>query len=591
MRLFQYILFIAACACFFAACAKEELPLSLQQQEEQQVLLAMNVDIATAADGTVTEVPSVIESALKTIRIYAYTNGKFVGYYYQNVTDNKLNFLMHLTQLTTGVQTVDFYVIGNELSMLDSNKRNFNFPNVDQGETPPTEDYLMGIAFTSLAVDTYEAFPNIDKCTYKINMAAYKNVDAATADDYLNGNDHLGHQMVTEVARVDYNSEGDEVTTDTNGTVAFSLKRPVGKLWLHAAIVSDETEGTATAPVLTILRADILPNGTRNQNFMMPHGLTALLGMQKPNGEGVSTAHLIEASKTVTKLYNKETATDADRTNPDNFDLIHRVTPNTGRPRAYYPYESPFGSPANEWMTPRHYDENGNQVTEGGYIRGNILEIEYSFDGGATKLTNRVYLPPIERNHSYNVYCLINPSGKLSIEYTILDWEQEVWDDLNFEAPNYDQLSPAYSTQSTPYAKPQCWYTGSETSGCFEAKFTMRSPANQKWTPTIYASADEYEIKVYREDDATKKALTADELVASETPYVIRVIPLKPIDEEKKIVRFAISYSPLWDTDAVDLLLINGNINTPNWTRDVTNDNPFTHDPLFLEIIQLKTAP
>ncbi len=590
MRLFQYILFIAACTCFFAACAKEELPLPLQQQqEEQQVLLAMNVDIATAADDSKTEMPTEVERTLKTLRIYAFTGGKFVGHHYidnLNTTDAvtlPLNFLMHVTQLSITDQIVDFYVIANEAT-LRSGQASVTLPDPDKGVIP-TEDNLNGFTFSSLAVAEVGGFPNIDKRTYRIDMSKYANVNASTYPD------HAGHQVATGITYLKKDNDGKvvEEIAMADGKVSFALQRPTGKLRLYAAAAP------GSAATLRIHHAKILNNGTRARNFVMPQPDARLLEMDASVGGTVALLALLSNSaSTTTDVHNPVVArefpaasvgengaiSEEQRTNPDNYTLLHD--------RAYYPYENPHGSAPEAWMTPT-YEADGTT------IRGNVLELQYNFNDGVMH-TDRVYLPPIRRNNVYNIYCLMNNTGKLTITYNVADWsDAPVWD-LEFDTPLYNGLRPVnYTDGNTGFPEPVCWKDQDLNKGAFTAELVFTGPTGQLWNPLLDdATAGEYQIVVYRRSDPSKQLYNTEDLNLRERlyaaadsnndPFVIKVVPLIGTTTTRT-VKLAIAYIPMWELIDASLLLINGQVSgNQTWLNSGT-------DPQYIEIDHLSADP
>ncbi len=389
-----------------------------------------------------------------------------------------------------------------------------------------TEDELNSLSFTQLFPEN--GLLMFGKETKSINMMA----DAGT-------NTAEGHKDHTIIAE----------------KVSLNLRRPFGKLGVFAAS-TEETTST-----LTINKLEILENGTVFRNYVMPQ--TDLANSLNFGAEGVNLNQGVKYAVTATISAD---ASDEVKQNSANF------TPVLKEP--YYPFENPYGSTPENWATKTH--DNGN-----------VLKITYQFEGKQEQ-EGLVYLPPINRNEYIMVNCIFNNAGKLTIHYTVADWDEVEWTGIKFEYPSYESLALPSGNRPSTNDIPQCWFTGSDE-GAFLASFKMTSPALQTWTPTLTnATAEDFELTVYRSNDTSKTPLTADQLIASETPYIIQVKPLKSITTEKT-VDLAITFRPSWDQDDIDLLYINGSPGDGStddviWTGGGTNCR-------YLTITQLVKAP
>ena len=209
-------------------------------------------------------------------------------------------------------------------------------------------------------------------------------------------------------------------------------------------------------------------------------------------------------------------------------------TPVLGAP--HYLFENPWGSTS--WETP-------------GDAGGNILRIDYAFDG--TARSGLVYLPAIERNTYYTVCCRMNNSGKITVEYTVADWDDtDPWDDMEFNYPTY--TNPVLPLENETMSTPTVYYNADEssTAGTFSCRFRMTAPSGQEWLPTLLdASPADFEVKVYQ------KGPPGERPVASANWYTITVRALTP-DNVGRTVSLGVSYTPTWDPNQSKLLLING---------------------------------
>ena len=234
--------------------------------------------------------------------------------------------------------------------------------------------------------------------------------------------------------------------------------------------------------------------------------------------------------------------TDEQRKDPKNY------TPVLNAP--YYPFENPWGS--NTWNVP-------------GDEKGNVLQIEYEYDGAAR--TGLVYLPPIERNHYYTVCCLMHNDGKITVEYTVADWEGETYP-IEFNYPSYDNPIAPWVGSSLPeggkYPQPEVYYNPDKTSalGSYSFSFKMTAPAGQKWTPTLLDNPGKFEVSVYQNET---EITDADMWVASPEAYEIRVRALSA-ENVGETVSLGISYRPSWlGDDETSMLLINGLTGNLKW--------------------------
>lgn len=317
-----------------------------------------------------------------------------------------------------------------------------------------------------------------------------------------------------------------------NETVDFGLERPVGKLGVFAAKDAGET-GVLKITGLTMLEA-----GTRAYNYLMPQSEETL---KKSEMTGTGRFELTHSQNVVT----------AELTTTDDRNAPAKYTPVLDVP--FYPFENPWGS--NDLGTPG--DEHGN-----------ILQIDYTFDGDLRQ--GMVYMPPIIRNKYYAVCCLIHNSGKITVTYTVADWDDGGDYELEFDYPSYDLLQP-FTGGTAPYAQPTVYYNNdaSSTAGTYSFRFKISGPVGQEWQPTLFdATTADYELSVYQKVDGVNTLITPP-YVASDTEYEIRVRALK-VDNVNKEFSLGIAYTPKWDPSGSSLLLVNMQSGKTNWTGSDT---------------------
>lgn len=491
----KYIALLALAAANVAGCTKASAP---DLGEELNVLLQMSVGTraVTETDGTLTDA----ESAIHTLRVYAFVDGQPAGHFYTpdyaaledaagTASGAAKHFLMDIKMYSLGSRDVDFYVIANEEAMVTAGSAPAGF------DENTTEAELNGFTFTSLKLANGMALglPMCCKKTETIDFAIDYENNPQTAPG------HEGHILLAQ-------------------KLSFELERPVGKIGVFAAKPKGE-EGTLTITGLSVTRS-------RFVNFLMcPDNLENAYGNQ-----GSSATRERELA-TVDDPVLSEVA--SGETNASEYTPVQA--------EAYYPFENPWGSTA--WNQP-------------GDSRGNILTIKYKYDTDSQERTGTVYLPPIVRNTYYMVCCQLSNSGKILVNYSVADWDDAELYELEFAAPEYEMPTQSYPVASTPYDLPSVHYNGDPAAqeGTFSINFKISGPKGQVWTPTLLNATDaDYKITVTQNGSPV-----AAPYLASADPYEITIQALRP-DNVGKMPEFAISYTPQWDPSGTSLLMINGN--------------------------------
>lgn len=492
----KYIALLVLAAATVAGCTKAPAP---DLGEELNVLLQMSVGTkaVTETDGT----PTAAESAIHTLRVYAFVDGKAAGHFYTpdyaaledaagTASGAAKHFLMDIKMYSLGSRDVDFYVIANEDAMVTTGSSPAGF------DENTTEAELNRFTFTSLKGNGMAlGLPMCCKRKETINFAE---------DDPNNPQTDPGH-------------EGHILLKQK---LNFELERPVGKIGVFAAKPVGE-KGTLTVTGLSVTRS-------RFVNFLMlPDDLES--AYSNPGSASERELEVVDGSVTVTtEVASGET--DATEYTPVQAD-------------AYYPFENPWGSTA--WNLP-------------GDSRGNILTIRYKYGTDSQERTGTVYLPPIDRNTYYMVCCQLSNSGKITVNYSVADWDDSEPYELEFDAPEYTLPTQSYpEVTGPPYSDmPKVYYNGDPAAqeGTFSINFKISGPVGQVWTPTLLNATDaDYQITVTQNGSPV-----AAPYLASADPYVITIRALRP-DNVGKTLEFAISYTPQWDPTGTSLLMINGN--------------------------------
>lgn len=490
----KYIALLVLAAATVAGCTKAPAP---DLGEELNVLLQMSVGTkaVTETDGT----PSDGESAIHTLRVYAFVDGEPAGHFYTSdyaaledaagtASGAAKHFLMDIKMYSLGSRNVDFYVIANEGAMYTAGSA----ARLDENTT---EAELKGFTFTSLNLRNGMALglPMCCKRKETINFAE---------DDPNNPQTDPGH-------------EGHILLKQK---LNFELERPVGKIGVFAAKPVGE-KGTLTVTGLSVTRS-------RFVNFLMlPDDL------EKAYGNPGSTA--TRELETVDGPVLSEVA--SGETDALKYTLVQA--------EAYYPFENPWGS--SNW-------------SQAGSPRGNILTIKYRYDTDSQERTGTVYLPPVVRNTYYMVCCQLSNSGKITVNYSVADWDDSEPYELEFDAPEYTLPTQSYPEVTTkpPYSDmPKVYYNGDPDAkeGTFSINFIIEGPTGQLWTPTLLnATEEDYEISVSQNGSPVNPPYRE-----SDVPYEITVRALRP-GNVGKMLEFAISYTPQWDPAGTSLLMING---------------------------------
>lgn len=477
-------------AATVAGCTKAPAP---DLGEELNVLLQMSVGTkaVTETDGT----PTDAESAIHTLRVYAFVGGEPAGHFYTDdyagledasAPTAAKHFLMDIKMYSLGSRDVDFYVIANEDAMVTTGAA------VELDENT-TEAQLNGFTFTRLNLDDDMAhgLPMCCKRKETINFAE---------DDPNNHQTDPGHEGHTLLAQ----------------KLSFELERPVGKIGVFAAKPKGE-KGKLTITGLSVTRS-------RFVNFLMCPG-------NLENAYGNQGSSATRELATVDDPVLSEVA--SGEIDASQYTLVQA--------EAYYPFENPWGS--SNW-------------SQAGSPRGNILTIKYRYDTDSQERTGTVYLPPVVRNTYYMVCCQLSNSGKIMVNYSVADWDDAEPYELEFAAPEYELPTQSYPVASTPYARPTVHYNGDPAAqeGTFSINFKISGPVGQVWTPTLLNATDaDYQITVTQNGSPV-----AAPYLASADPYIITIRALRP-DNVGKTLEFAISYTPQWDPTGTSLLMINGN--------------------------------
>lgn len=184
-------------------------------------------------------------------------------------------------------------------------------------------------------------------------------------------------------------------------------------------------------------------------------------------------------------------------------------------------------------------DENGNIATSGKQTG-----------------TNYVPLPPTVRNvlHNVNATFTVDTDGKVTLAYTVANWDNGGEHSLNFTYPTFSVTAVKTTTNGQlDYSKPTAYYDGTnKEAGAFEFEFTVTAPVdtNKKYTITL-SNANDFAYKVYQGSSVVTN------IVASATPYRIKIYPTQSLNQNTpQTTSVSITHQASW-TGASEKLLIN----------------------------------
>ncbi len=480
-------------------CAKNDSGVS--EEEHRTVSLQMNVGTRAASD---TDEGMASEREVVSLRVYAFDGEEPAGYYYTDApsfgTDGTFTFVMDVKVRTTGTsQTLDFYVIANEHAV--------TFPSDFPGFSASTTlAELKECYFTEI-----EHVAEGEHATPHLPMAAVRRqVEIALDGDGTESTEpgHEGH-------------------LPTGTTVDLTLERAVARLGVYLAKAPDN-DGTLFLQGLTLQ-----PDGRRRRNYCLPPDETRL---QAGGWENLPFS-IFSGDREITAV------TTVGDTDPAHYD--------TGN-HPYYLFENLYGS------------DNPDAPQDAGYqngtYRGNILSVDYTVAGEAKQKS--VYLPAIERNCFYKVFCTVETGGAVTVTYTVADWDDEETA-LEVDYPTYT-CAPL---DADDYSTDVYYSADNELEGAFCLQFTMTQPAGRNWVPSV--SGGDYKLRIFSSteeitDDNTRWVSSENEV------YRIYVVPTRQYDAASPnpdgLLRIA---APTWENQD-DLLLINRNF---EWNAAETEEN------------------
>ena len=327
----------------------------------QKVLIQVNVS-AEQMTRSVAAVSSDSEDVINSVRIYAFYNNQQSGYFYRDQASSE-PIVMDLLLPVSGTHDVEFYVIANEAAFTAAQ------------DSPELGEYTTREQLNDVCMGAIED-PSVNGLPLYFNSTVGINVDNLSANSA--SQIHPDHYWLVQQLDVD-------------------LVHPVSKLSVHVAQAEQGSEVYQTEnPALTVTSVEI-SNVTSTGYLFDENDAT---------GTGTAT-FIMDNDVAVTSVIGEQNGNAIE--NSDNY---------------------------TEVMAPHYFFENscGGSSWSSGYVEAQtdiaqisqgamMLEIGYSFDGGATSSYAYVKMPKIEKNVFYKVMCRFSPvGGHQEILITINDW-------------------------------------------------------------------------------------------------------------------------------------------------------------------------
>lgn len=457
-NIIQYAIIVLCASALFASCNKEVVP-SAEDKQYTMVQLSFSTENMT----TKAVLSDERESEINSLRIYAYTLGRKVGYFYGSPVPSTI--LMDIEMIQGGpAQDVTFYVVANEEAMVHSGTHTYTL-----NESTTLAD-LQAMTFTSVDYSS-KGLPMYGNVTYKISSNA--------SDDDQELPTVIGH-------------EGHAVSQSIN----IPLKRAVAKVGVYFA------KSAGTTADVTVDQVTVVKGTARISNYLAPQTMSVLQNV----GYSASDVTALSSSVAVTA----EIALNADNDQ-------HAVTDYTKFTKivSAYAFENPSSAP--DWKTPSEDEKNLRLRID--YTVGGTAHTQY-VNLPQIERNNFYTVNCIVRGEG-QIYVTWNVAdwsegGNWNLEFNYPSYQNPLQPSSAY--------NPSTGTYDNPvYGNAQMYYSPTEA-GAFCVDFQMTAPAGQTWTPTFVGDAGDYAIKVYERGTTNQISIP---VTASDKWYTIKVLPLK----------------------------------------------------------------
>ena len=236
----------------------------MEKEDASAQMQSVMIELSVSSEGMTKAVPTASETAIKSLRIYAFYGERLAGYAEKGTVIEGTPFYMDLELPAAGTHQVDFYVVANEDQMAYQNGKVILSENM-------TRSQLESIRFTGLT--SGDALPMYGLQKEDINV--------------------------------------DEITSELILTqkVQLRLSRSLAKISLYAAKV----QGSSVTP--QILDAKILAAGTRTYSYLFPQSQETLSAVAPRPNDRTLHSSAVDVNAEVAKGSNE--AKDA-----SNYDMV-----------------------------------------------------------------------------------------------------------------------------------------------------------------------------------------------------------------------------------------------------------------------------
>ena len=468
----------------------------------QKVMVELNV----GADDMATKATADSEKDIEDLRIYAFIGNVMVGY--ANPQSLSGAWYMDLNLPETGTYDIDFWAVAN-VDGLSGNSITIS-PNM-------SKDQLKSIVYNATIVNS--DYSDTGFPMYAIHTEQDVDVAAVVKDagkDAANTSPgHEGHFIL-------------------NKTVTLNLTRSLSKITVYAA-----EEGSTTASGIKISGVTV-KNVPKTSNLFVKTSTLSAEGLDASAQTALNNPTAGEVA--VTGLTNS--------TNYSNAENYTEVT------LPYYIAENPNG---NDWS------QSFNCTTQ--VQNATVLEVSYLLpgDSNTNTRTGTVYLPKIERNIHYKVFCRIRANGKAEIKVVAVSW------DFNEEEISFEDIvsmtgNPNWGEGSIATTTYQFGLAADQTATC---TFNLQTPKNGTW----YATIEGKDIQDFAFVD--KNDQDEEEVVLSKT-----VSGAIGVDDDMKFTIKTLTKLGLGDSRTVNIRLVAKGVDGRTYNVKIGNADYFTINQL-----------
>ena len=502
-NIIQYAIIVLCASAIMISCTKEDKPGNGGQYAVVKLSFSTE-DLQTKAT-----LPDSQEAEINSLRIYAYTSGRKVGYFHASPVPAQI--LMDIEVISGGnSQDVTFYVIANE----DAAEHAGGSFTLDENTTLAG---LQALSFTSL--DMSKGLPMFGSKTESIVLASQ--TDEGTVSNVPGHEGHIISQSVT-----------------------IPVKRAVAKLDLNFAKAAGMTSD------LTVNQVTVIKEGAKVMNYFLPQSAEVLANVSESGADVAALAAPVAVTSEVsfTDVDGSHGIADASKFT----DIV-----------SSYAFENPSG--AANWYTPAADGKNFRLLVD--YTVNGMNHSRYIHLPAIERNCSYVVNAVVGESEG-QIYITWDVADWNGTDEWVLEFNYPSSQNPLQPSSAYNPSTGKY--ENPVYGPAQMYHVpGNDEEGAFCVDFQMTAPVGQKWQPTFSADASDYAVRIYLRGTTTLvydsgSALSDDSIEASENWYTIKVVPLKAENIGRE-VRFAITYKPTW-MSGNDFLIINGTDSDPFWT-------------------------